>query len=168
MVMPEKNWKTDPLKVRILNLRSRKFFVAIYNPQSLQVTETTDWSEIKVPGVDNPYYQFSTAGAMNIPMQFFINEFGEGKQYEGGYVEESIQFFREAMTPKPINYGGRIIKTAPDILRMFWGRIKFGEPSPGVNVILTSMRTDRMMFQKEDGTAIRATLDLEFKKFKAV
>jgi len=181
-VAPQKNsgaWKTKPTKVRVLNLRTREHLTMMYNPETLVIQEEPEWSEINIPGGGDSYYQFINGGSLTVPMTFFLNEWGEGGRLEAekGYVEKAIRFLQEAKYPRPLTYGGRIVKTAPDLLRIFWGQVKFGEidprtqlvsPAPGLNVIVASLSVERSVFDSETGEALRAMVDVEFRRFTFV
>jgi len=162
------NWETIPTKARLLNLRTGEFVTFIYNPDHLRITDQIQWAEIEIPGSERPYYQFVSGGELTIPLSIFLNEFKEGKRYREGYVENFIKFLRDAKTPKQVSYGGRIIRTAPDILRFFWGQITFDDVAPGVNTIISSLEIDRTMFRGSDGQAVRAVVDLELKKWQEI
>ena len=170
VVTPE-NWENVPTKARLLNLRTGQFVTFIYNPPGFQVKETTNWAQVEIPGSSDVYYQFITGGAMTIPLSLFLNEYKEGKRYRENYVENTIAFLREAMQPKKIEFGGkggRIVRKAPDVLRFFWGQIRFGEVAPGINVIIMGMEVNRTMFRGGDGVGIRATVELELSKWVTV
>jgi len=162
------DWRSNPTKVRFLNLRSRETLAMMYNPEGLSTSEEAKWSEVTVPGAPDVYHQFVSGGAFSFGMSLFLNEFKEGRNYERGYVENSILFLREAMISRDLEYGGRIIRQAPDVVRVFWGQIKFSEPAPGINVIITAMNVDRIMFDGDTGNAVRAFVDLELKRFSFV
>jgi len=163
--MADADWWNNPLKIRFLNLRTRTTLTGIYNPETLRVSEQAEYAEIKIPGGPDSYYQWINGGAMSIPLTLFLNEYGEGIQNRRGYVDEAITFFRDAMSPKPVTYGGRIVKTAPDVLRLFWGQMTFGEPAPGLNVIIAAMDTEIVMADKFTIKPVRAFVDLELKRF---
>ncbi len=170
--IPPENWESVPTKARLLNLRTGEFLTFIYNPPDLRTNENTKWGQVEIPGAANAYYQFITGGETTIPLSILLNEYGEGKRYRKDYVENSIKFLRDAMTPRKIEFGGeeggRIIRQAPDVLRFFWGMIRFGEVAPGISVVINGMEVDRSMFRGEDGMAIRAVVELELKKWVTV
>lgn len=165
MASSVENWWADQSKIRFLNLRTRVTMTGIYNPESIRTSQSPEWAEITIPGGADSYYQWINGGALTIPLTLFVNEWGEGRRQRPGYVEEFIKYFQEAMAPKPVTYGGRIVKTAPDVLRLFLGQLTFGEPAPGVNVIVAGLDVDRLVVDKITNLGLSAAIDMDLRRF---
>ncbi len=127
----------------------------IFNPTQYQLSESNQFAEIAVPGLDSPPLQFVRGAARTLSMQLFFDTYDP--------VLPDVAQGSDVRT-----YTGQVIDLlkvdsnthAPPVVQFTWGTFSF------IGVV---ERADQRftMFNRE-GTPLRATMDVSFKELGQV
>jgi hypothetical protein len=140
----------DLKKAKIIPLNGQEISV-LFNPTQYQVTESNQFAEVGIPGVDAPPLQFVRGTARTLSMQLFFDTYDP--------VDRDVPQGSDVR-----RYTDRILKLlrvdsdshAPPICRFSWAQFTFD----GV----LERADQRFTLFLPDGTPVRATIDVSFKE----
>jgi hypothetical protein len=148
-----------------------------YNPGSLQEGYEAGWAEVVIPGLESPILQFSAGKIREIPLELFFNIHGHNSRTNPinrinmpnagdlNEVEEALLFIDQASKPKKINFGPLSFSASPDLMLFQFGRVRFGDPNPGMVCVIKNVRIERMMYNPLTLQATQARVQLSLVKF---
>lgn len=126
----------------------------LYNPAEYSLEKSNQFQMNAIPGLSNPVAQFVNGNADTLTMELFFDTYTEHKS-------EDVR-----------NYTGKIAQLleidrsthAPPVCQFVWGEYEKHLPFKAIIERLTQKFT---MFL-DDGTPVRATLNVTFKEYKTV
>lgn len=139
-------------KVEIIKEESGESLQVMYNPPEVSTSKSANYSEIKIPGLSLPIYQFVSGGAKTFE---FTLEFNQLKNPDRD-IKEDINWIEELEEPVTAD---SIIEKAPPIVILSWGNL-FNVAPRG---IITNVSTNYLsMFP--DLSPKRASMDITMKR----
>lgn len=138
-------------KITAVVKKKRKEISVLFNPTQYQVTESNQFAEIGIPGVDAPPLQFVRGTARTLSMQLFFDTYDpvDGRTGKPSDVRQHTNQIIELLEVDPDTH-------APPICCFSWAQFKFD----GV----LERADQRFTLFWHDGTPVRATVDVSFKE----
>lgn len=122
-------------KVHLIREDNGESLQAMYNPPELGVDKSANFSQISIPGLSLPRYQFQNGG----PKTFsFALEFNQQKNMDRD-LKEIIEWIEDLQEPKP---GDTVMEKRPPIVILSFGNLFNVQPRGFV----TSVRTNYIRF----------------------
>lgn len=119
----------------------------LFNPSDCTINKLNLYKEVEIPGLDAPLIQFVRGGAESLSMQLFFDTFEDETDVRDEYIIPLLSL----IVSDPEFH-------APPIVLFSWGvGIQFTAVLEGANV--------RYILFLENGTPVRATVDVRFKQF---
>lgn len=143
--------KTDANETIEASAETRIFF----NPNQYTLQKRVNWKESKARGLDLPQVQFDSGGSRTLSLSLQFDS------YENTSNKDVRRFTKQIAKLAEVAEG----KDRPPVCTLTWGPTMdayAGLPFTGVMESITQKFT---MFL-EDGTPVRATLDVQFKEVK--
>lgn len=139
-------------KVHIIKEESGDTLEVMYNPPELSSSKSANYSEIEIPGLSLPLYQFVSGGAKTFDFTLEFNQLADRNRD----LKEDIEWLEELQEPVP---GDTPIEKAPPIVILNWGKL-FNTPPRG---IITKVNTNYVsMFP--DLSPKEVTIDMTLKR----
>lgn len=117
-------------KVHIIKEETGESLQVMYNPPELSTSKSANYSEINIPGLSLPIYQFISGGARTFDFTLVFNQLADSNRD----LKEDIEWLEELEEPVP---GDSPIEKAPPIVILSWGEL-FNTPPRG---IITNVNT---------------------------
>jgi|SRR5687768_5965720 len=122
----------------------------MFNPAEYSLEMGNQFASAPLPGLSNPVFSWVNGDADSLTMELFFDTYTDRR---GADVREETDKIARLLEIDPELH-------APPPVRFFWGKLDF----PAVIERLTQRFT---MFL-EDGTPVRATLNVTFKEYKTI
>ena len=135
-------------KATITKMRTNEQIVVMFNPAEYTFDVGNSFAEIGIPGLRTPPVQYVRGNARTLKMELFFDTFENHSD-----VRASTLQITALLDPDPSTM-------APPILLFNWGGFS-------LQCVLESVSQRFTMFA-EDGTPVRATLNVVFKEFERV
>ena len=141
----------EPENAATITPLGKKAIKVIFNPTQYQVTESNQFTEVSIPGVDAPPLQFVRGSARTLSMQLFFDTYDPvlGNVKQGSDVRKYTKQIVELLKVDSHNH-------APPICQFSWAEFSF--------VGVLEKADQRFTLFKSDGTPLRATIDVSFKE----
>ena len=141
----------EPENAATITPLGKKAIKVIFNPTQYQVTESNQFAEVSIPGVDAPPLQFVRGSARTLSMQLFFDTYDPvlGNVKQGSDVRKYTKQIVELLKVDSHNH-------APPICQFSWAEFSF--------VGVLEKADQRFTLFKSDGTPLRATIDVSFKE----
>ena len=120
----------------------------LFNPNEYTFTKTNSWTPNRSMGENIPDIQFAGGGAASLRMQLFLDTTSDG-----GDVRDVVNKVRTLMEVNPGLTGHSSVKGRPPFVEFQWGQVW------SFKAVITSV-TERYTLFRDDGTPVRATVDL--------
>lgn len=128
----------------------------MFNPKELTFSKQNTWKQGQSPHADNPEFDFGGGGAATLTLQLFFDTYAERKDVRKTYTDAIYSLMRvDDALVDPKTGKGR-----PPAVRFQWGQ------NIGFDAVITSIRQRFTMFLPDDGTPVRAVLDITFSQIK--
>lgn len=135
-------------KATITRLRSSEQIAVMFNPVEYTFDAANSFAEIPIPGRRTPPVQYVRGSGRTLKMELFFDTYEAHAD-----VRASTSRITALLDPEPATH-------APPILLFNWG-------SFSLKCVLESVSQRFTMFA-DDGTPVRATLNVSFKEYEAV
>src|SRR5438093_9242793 len=135
-------------KATITKLRSNEQITVMFNPADYSFDVANTFAEIGIPGLRTPPIQYVRGNARTLKMELFFDSYEARTD-----VRVKTLQFTALLDPESVT-------KAPPILLFNWGGFS-------LNCVLDSVAQRFTMFL-EDGTPVRAALNVSFKEYEAV
>jgi hypothetical protein len=151
--MAKKRKKMHPAKITTLSGKKLEIS-ALFNPTEYQVSESNQFAEVSIPGVDAPPLQFVRGAVRTLSMQLFFDTYDPvGENSRGGSKPADVR--------EETNQVVKLLKVdphthAPPVCQFSWAKFSF------VGVLEKADQKFTLFWK--DGTPVRATVDVTFKE----
>ncbi len=128
----------------------------MFNPKELVFSKQNTWKQGQSPHTNNPEFDFGGGGAATLTLQLFFDTYAERKDVRREYADKIYNLMmvdEELIDPKTG-------KGRPPAVRFQWGQ------NIGFDAVITSIRQHFTMFLPDDGTPVRAVLDITFSQIR--
>ena len=125
----------------------------MFNPKEYTFSKKNQWSAAKDKGGNVPEYEFGGGEPASLSLQLFFDTFETGKDVRKEYTDAvwKLMMIDAKLTDRATNKG------RPPKVRFQWGQAWSFE------AVIMSI-TQKFTLFKEDGTPLRATLDVTFQQ----
>lgn len=142
-------------KACITNLETNERIECLFNPTEYTVAKTNQWETVIQMGEDVPAPVFLSGGPRTLTMSLFFDTYSEA----GKDVREYTDKLAKLMKVDPQLRNEDNDKSRPPTCMFTWGRVfQFV-------AVITNM-TQRFTLFRDDGTPVRATVDVTFQQVK--
>ena len=135
-------------KATIINLNTNERIPVMFNPEEYSLEKGNTFSEIGIPGVMVPPVQYIRGNSSSLSMELFFDTYEDAKD-----VRRITRRLTRLLEHDRIT-------DAPPILLFSWGSVNF-------KCVLVSVK-QRFTFFLNDGTPVRATLNVQFKEYEEI
>lgn len=139
-------------KAYITNLETNDEIDCLFNPKEYSFSKSNQWENRPIRGGDVPLPNFLGGGAMTLRMTLFFDTYESGDD-----VRDYTEALLELMQVDDNLRNSRNQQGRPPRVMFSWGRVW------GFKAIVTQM-TQRFTLFLEDGTPVRATVDVTFQQ----
>jgi len=136
--------------LRALNGSNTERIEVLFNPAEYSVEKGNQYSSTSLPGLENPILSFVNGNADTLTMDLFFDTYTYGNRAD---VSEITKKVARLMDIDPDLH-------APPIVRFRWGKFEF-------QAVIERLSQKFTMFL-DDGTPVRATLNVTFKEYTTV
>jgi hypothetical protein len=136
--------------LQALNGSNTEQIEVLFNPAEYTVERGNQFSSTALPGLANPILSFVNGNADTLTMELFFDTYTYGNRAD---VSELVKKVAKLMDIDSSLH-------APPIVRFQWGKFKF-------RAVIERMSQKFTMFLN-DGTPVRATLNVTFKEYTTV
>jgi Contractile injection system tube protein/LysM domain len=128
----------------------------MFNPKELTFTKQNNWQLGQKPKSNVPDFEFSGGGSTTLKIQLFFDTYSARKDVRKQYTDAiyKLMWVDEHLTDKK-NKKGR-----PPTVRFQWGK------TIGFDAVITNINQRFTLFLPDDGTPVRAVLDVTFSQVK--
>jgi len=125
-----------------------------FNPESLKITKSVEWTGEKSPSFNSPAMKFAGGEAATYSLSLFFDSYSENPPKD--VREYTNQLF--ALTLRGMGYSMFLVPySSPPTVKLIWGKITL------FSAVVSQVDISYTMFAP-DGTPIRAKADVEFKQ----
>lgn len=147
-------------KAEITNLVTNEKVRCMFNPKEYTFSKTNNWSEKPAKGKDVAHLEFSGGAPAQLTLQLLFDTYeAHGQNGAGDDVRSYTKGLWDMMKVSNGNKNTATGKGEPPHCRFEWGSLWSFE------AVITSMSQKFTLFAN-DGTPLRATLDVTFKQIK--
>jgi nucleoid-associated protein YgaU len=137
------------------NDRAKEEVVVMFNPKELTFSKQNTWQRKSAPKANTPEFDFGGGASAILQMQLHFDTYAEKKDVRKEYTDKIYQLMLVDENLRDNKNG----KARPPTVRFQWG------DKVGFNAVITSL-TQRFTLFREDGTPVRAVLDVSFTQVK--
>jgi hypothetical protein len=142
----------------ITNLDTGARVDALFNPSEYSVSKDNNFAQIPIPGLSSPLLQFVNGNLQTLDMELFFDSFEQHRL--GSRVLTAAHDDVRKLTQPVVDLMAIDADThAPPVVLFNWGSLSF----TGV----LSRATQRFVMFLEDGTPVRARLQVTFQELKS-
>jgi hypothetical protein len=161
--MANKNLKTAYIRPTNGRFQGQQIEV-LFNPTEYSLEKSNTYQSTSLPGLANPVTQFVAGTADTLTMELFFDTYTKSSRHSSVKASEDVR-----------KYSGKIAALldidpelhAPPICEFTWGP-PLGSPE-GIQFIgIIEKLSQKFTFFLDDGTPVRATLNVTFKEYKTV
>jgi len=122
-----------------------------FNPSEYTLDKSNTFSEATIPGLDSPIIQFSSGQAQTLSLELLLDTYTyeKGEDIRTKYIEK---------LEKLVEIDGKF--HAPPPCKVLWSSLEF--------VGVLEKMTKKYVLFKDNGTPVRARVNLSFKEYKPV
>lgn len=133
------------------NDKAKEEVVVLFNPKELTFSKQNTWHRKAEPKANTPKFDFGGGGSTTLQMQLYFDTYAAKKDVRREYTDK---IYKMLLVDKDLkdNTNG---KSRPPYVRFQWG------DKVGFKAVITSL-TQRFTLFREDGTPVRAVLDVSF------
>ncbi len=147
---------TSLAKALIINLdNGSKRIPCLFNPTEYTFSKQNTWVQGHTSGTDMPALEFSSGLPATLQMQLLFDTYTERKDVREAYTDA----IWELMSVDPSLKDSKTQRSRPPMVRFQWGK------SWSFDAVITSINQRFTLFL-DDGTPVRATLDVSFQQVK--
>lgn len=147
---------TSLAKALIINLDGGGTRIpCLFNPTEYTFSKQNSWVQGQTSGKDMPTLEFSSGMPAVLQMQLFFDTYAEKTDVRADYTDAIWSL----MAIDPSLKDSKTQRSRPPMVRFQWGK------SWSFDAVITSI-TQRFTLFLDDGTPVRATLDVTFQQVK--
>src|SRR5438094_4392603 len=156
------------LKVALIRPLNRRFqgqqIEVLFNPTEYSMEKSNTYQSTSLPGLATPVTQFVAGNADTLNMELFFDTYTKSSRHPSVTIREDVR-----------NYTRKIAALldidpqlhAPPICEFTWGP-PMGSPDGIQFTGIIEKLSQKFTFFLDDGTPVRATLNVSFKEYKTV
>ena len=161
--MANKNLKTAYIRPTNGQYKGQQIEV-LFNPAEYSIEKGNTFQSTSLPGLATPVTQFVTGNADTLTMELYFDTYAKSSRHGTVKQREDVRnYTRKIARLMEIDKGLH----APPICEFIWGP-PLGTPTGLQFAGIIEKVSQRFTFFLDDGTPVRATLNLTFKEYKTV
>jgi len=133
------------------NNRAKEEVVVMFNPKELTFSKQNNWNPKAEPKANLPKFDFGGGSSTTLQMELHFDTYADKKDVRKEYTDKIYKMMLVDEDLKD-NANG---KSRPPYVRFQWG------DKVGFKAVITNL-TQRFILFREDGTPVRAVLDVSF------
>ena len=146
--MPSAEYEPATILLLDRDLNEMDSVEVLFNPTQYSVEKSVEYGELALPGMDTPVSQFVKGDAESLSMDLLVDTYESGDDLRD-HIEQLERL---------VSVDGE--RHAPPICKFVWGDLRFTS-------VVESLKKEYTLFMP-DGTPVRASLSLSFKKYETV
>ena len=136
----------------------------LYNPAEYSIEKGNTFQRTSLPGLATPVTQFVTGNADTLTMELFFDTYAPSLRHAGVIPREDVRKYTQQVAELlDVDSGLH----SPPICEFHWGP-DLGSPGGTPFKATIEKLTQRFTMFLDDGTPVRATLNVTFKEYKSV
>lgn len=141
-----------------------KHFEVLFNPAEYSIEKGNTFQSTSLPGLSTPVTQFVTGTADTLTMELYFDTYTKSSRHPNMTLKEDVRNYT-----RPIANLMEIDPTlhAPPICEFIWGP-PLGTPKGIEFAGIIEKVSQKFTYFLDDGTPVRATLNVTFKEYKTV
>jgi hypothetical protein len=152
-------------KIKIYKDKGTEEISVLFNPAEYNLTESANYSERNIPGLDGPVTQYISGAAATLTMTLMFDTFETSPDAASGDIAAKLMAAVLPVKPTDVSLLTKKITSLtsisgslhrPPLCEFIWGPLKF-------KGVIVSVNQTYTMFM-EDGMPVRAKLDVTFKQ----
>ena len=151
--------------IRVTNgCREGQEFKVLFNPAEYSIEKGNTFQSTSLPGLSRPVTQFVTGNADTLTMELYFDTYSKSSRHPGVTKREDVRRYT-----RKISNLMEIDPTlhAPPIVEFIWGPA-IGTPEKIEFKGIIEKVSQKFTFFLDDGTPVRATLNVTFKEYRTV
>lgn len=146
--MPSAEYEPATILLLDRDLNEMDSVEVLFNPTQYSVEKSVEYGELALPGMDTPVSQFVKGDAESLSMDLLVDTYESGDDLRD-HIDQLERL---------VSVDGE--RHAPPICKFVWGDLRFTS-------VVESLKKEYTLFMP-DGTPVRASLSLSFKKYETV
>ena len=140
-------------------------YQVLFNPAEYSIEKGNTFQTAALPGMSNPVTQFVSGNADTLTMDLYFDTYAKSSRHESSVVQrEDVRKYTRQIT-NLMELDPKL--HAPPVCEFTWGTA-LGTPA-GIQFQGTIERvSQRFTFFLDDGTPVRATLNVTFKEYRTI
>jgi len=128
----------------------------MFNPKELSFSKQNSWKQGSSPKSNAPDFEFSGGGAATLKIQLLFDTYAQRKDVRKEFTDDiyGLMSIDEKLKDKKSK------KSRPPTVRFQWGK------TVGFDAVITNISQRFTLFLPDDGTPVRAALDVTFSQVK--
>jgi len=151
--------------IRPLRKRNNAPIHVLFNPAEYTVEQGNTFQSTSLPGLSSPVTQFVTGNADTLTMELYFDTYAKSSRHDSSVRqrEDVRKYTRQIADLMEIDPDLH----APPVCEFTWGP-PMGNPKGFQFVGIIERVTQKFTYFLDDGTPVRATLNVTFKEYKTV
>ena len=139
-------------------------FEVLFNPVEYSIEKGNTFQSTSLPGLSTPVTQFVTGNADTLTMELYFDTYSKSSRHPNVTLKEDVRKYT-----RPIANLMEIDPTlhAPPVCEFTWGP-PLGTPQGVQFAGIIEKVSQKFTYFLDDGTPVRATLNVTFKEYKSV
>jgi hypothetical protein len=151
--------------IRPLRKKNAEPIKVLFNPAEYTIEQGNTFQSTSLPGLSSPVTQFVTGNADTLTMELYFDTYAKSSRHDSSVKqrEDVRKYTRQIANLMEIDPDLH----APPVCEFTWGP-PMGNPKGFQFVGIIERVTQKFTYFLDDGTPVRATLNVTFKEYKTV
>jgi hypothetical protein len=136
----------------------------LFNPAEYSIEKSNQYQSTNIPGLATPVSQFVSGNADTLTMELFFDTYAPSSRHRSVQPREDVRNYTRRLADL-LNIDPGL--HAPPVCQFVWGA-PLGSPEGIQFKAIIERLTQKFTMFLEDGTPVRATLNVTFKEYKTV
>jgi hypothetical protein len=136
----------------------------LFNPAEYSIEKSNQYQSTNIPGLATPVSQFVSGNADTLTMELFFDTYSPSSRHRSVQPREDVRNYTRRLADL-LNIDPGL--HAPPVCQFVWG-MPLGSPEGIQFKAIIERLTQKFTMFLEDGTPVRATLNVTFKEYKTV
>jgi contractile injection system tube protein len=136
----------------------------LFNPAEYSIEKSNQYQSTNIPGLATPVSQFVSGNADTLTMELFFDTYSPSSRHRAVQPHEDVRKYTRRLADL-LNIDPAL--HAPPVCQFVWGP-PLGSPEGIQFKAIIERLTQKFTMFLDDGTPVRATLNVTFKEYKTV
>ena len=136
----------------------------LFNPAEYSIEKSNQYQSTNIPGLATPVSQFVSGNADTLTMELFFDTYSPSSRHRSVQPRDDVRKYTRRLADL-LNIDPAL--HAPPVCQFVWGG-PLGSPEGIQFKAIIERLTQKFTMFLEDGTPVRATLNVTFKEYKTV